>query len=453
MAKPRFCFTLSVCVPKTLMLVMLASILSPLSANPKSITDIEKDIQDNKAKLQQKAQEERKISSRLSTLGHTINERKRQITKLREQITFIQKNINQNQSQSQSQEKRLDGLRKALRTLEEEKSKVQFYIANLIIKDLAFQLVLDKQSIISPDDVILEDVFEILTKQTKEKIVVLSEKQGKIAEQIGSITKNIDEITHLIGTQQNRKEQLQKMINEQNLLNEKLQAELNDYNERLLQISKEREGLDNILQELNIVKAKTQQEIQKEKEKALAAEKERQEKERKEREKQAKAQQGTTPPPPPPATKEAPKVLQVASSYKDIPFIKYTGAKTISPLEYYTVEQAFGPYHDPVYNMKVFSQSITLISKVPNAVVQNIFEGKVVYAKEASSMLKKVVIIDHGNDFFTIYSQLDKIAPTVKPGFIVKKGYTIGRVSQRLGLEVTQKDKHIDPLEIIAKSK
>lgn len=426
--------------------------LSPLSANTKSIKDIEKDIQDNKAKLQQKAQEERKISNRLTTLGNTINERKRQITKLREQITFIQKNITQNQSQNQTQERRLDGLRKALRTLEEEKSKIQFYIANLIIKDLTFQLVLDKQSVISPDDVILEDIFEILTKQTKEKIVGLSEKQGKIAEQIGSITKNIDEITHLIGTQQNRKEQLQKMINEQNLLNEKLQAELNDYNERLLQISKERDGLDNILQELNIIKAKTQKEIEKERQKAIAAEKERQEKERLEREKQAKSQP-TTPQAPTPPTKEAPKILQVANSYKDVPVMKYTGPKTISPLEYYTVEQSFGQYNDPVYNLKVFNQSITLISKVPNAVVQNIFEGKVVFAKEVSSMLKKVVVIEHGNEIFTIYSQLDKIAPTVKPGFIVKKGYTIGRVSQRLGLEITQKDKHIDPLEVISKSK
>lgn len=431
--------------------------LNNIYANTKNIKDIEKDIENNKAKLQQKAQEERKISNRLSTLGNTINERKRQITKLKEQIAFIQKNINQNQSHSQSQEKRLDGLRKALRTLEEEKSKVQFYIANLIIKDLSFQLVLDKQSVVSPDDVILEDVFEILTKQTKEKIVGLSEKQGKIAEQIGSITKNIDEITHLIGTQQNRKEQLQKMINEQNLLNEKLQAELNDYNERLLQIGKEREGLDNILQELNIIKAKTQKELEKERQKALAEQKAREEKERLEKEKQAKSKQDTTPsatPATPPATaqKEAPKVLQLANSYKDTPVIKYTGAKTISPLEYYTIEQNFGPYYDPVYNLKVFNKSVTLISKIPNAVVQNIFEGKVVYAKEAP-MLKKVVIIEHGNEIYTVYSQLDKIAPTVKPGFIVKKGYTIGRVSQRLGLEVTQKDKHIDPLEIIAKSK
>lgn len=431
--------------------------LSSLSANTKSIKDIEKDIQDNKAKLQQKAQEERKISNRLTTLGNTINERKRQITKLREQITFIQKNITQNQSQNQTQERRLDGLRKALRTLEEEKSKIQFYIANLIIKDLTFQLVLDKQSVISPDDVILEDIFEILTKQTKEKIVGLSEKQGKIAEQIGSITKNIDEITHLIGTQQNRKEQLQRMINEQNLLNEKLQAELNDYNERLLQISKERDGLDNIIKELNIIKVKTQKEIEQERQKALAAEKERQEKERLEREKQAKSQQATTPQSQAqtttPKTKESTKALQMSNSYKDVPVIKYTGPKTISPLEYYTVEQSFGPYHDPVYNLKVFNQSITLISKVPNAVVQSIFEGKVVFAKEYSSMLKKVIVIEHSNGIHTIYSQLDKIAPTVKPGFIVKKGYTIGRVSQRLGLEVIQKEKHINPLEVIAKSK
>lgn len=89
---------------------------------------------------------------------------------------------------------------------------------------------------------------------------------------------------------------------------------------------------------------------------------------------------------------------------------------------------------------------------MPNSVVYSIFDGKVVYAKEAP-ILKKVVIIEHSNEMYSIYSQLDKIAPTIKPGFVVKKGYTIGRVSQRLGLEITQKDKHIDPLEIIAKSK
>ncbi|WP_233712821.1 MULTISPECIES: murein hydrolase activator EnvC family protein [unclassified Helicobacter] len=437
-----------------------------LLAAGKNLEDIDKDINANKQKLQEKAKEEQKISSRLSTLGNTINNRKKQINSLKEQINFLQRSINQNQSQSQSQEKRLENLRKQLKSLEEEKSAIQAYIANIIISDIAFTLVLDKQSVVSPDDVILEDVFGILTKQSQKKILALSEKQNKTAEQIGLITNNINEITVLIGTQQNKKDQLQKMIIEQNSLNEKLQAELNDYNQKLLQISKEREGLDTILQDLNIIKANKQKEIEQQKQALIAAQKAQKEKEERERlaaanaakqgeqtkdagkDSSKDASQSSSQSP----SSEAANIVQVANSYKNVAVVKYTGAKTIAPLDYYTIEQNFGPYYDPVYNLKVFNESVTLISKTPNAVVYNIFDGKVVYAKEAP-ILKKVVIVEHSNEMYSIYSQLDKIAPTVKPGFIVKKGYTIGRVSQRLGLEITQKDKHIDPLEVISKSK
>lgn len=443
---------------RLLALLLGLALIAPLNAEPKKLEDIEKDISANRQKLEEKAKEEQQISSRLSSLGNTINARKKQIINLKEQIAFLQKSISQNQSQNQSQERKLESLRKTLQSLEGEKSATQAYIANIIIKDLAFLLILDKQSIVSPDDVILEDVFDILTKQSQSKILALSEKQNKITSQIGFITNNINEITTLIGTQQNKKEQLQKMITQQNLLNEKLQAELNAYNQKLIQISKEREGLDSILQNLNIIKADRQKELEKQRQALIAAQKAQAEKEA--REAQAakqNAQNASTAQAPSQAssqnlTKEELKIVQVANSYKNVSVIKYTGPKTIAPLEYYTIEQNFGPYHDPVYNLKVFNESITLLSKVPNAVVQNIMDGKVVYAKEAP-VLKKVVIIEHSNETYTIYSQLDKIAPTIKPGFIAKKGYVIGRVSQRLGLEITQQDKHIDPVEVIAKSK
>ncbi|MDE5591847.1 MAG: M23 family metallopeptidase, partial [Helicobacter sp.] len=64
-------------------------------------------------------------------------------------------------------------------------------------------------------------------------------------------------------------------------------------------------------------------------------------------------------------------------------------------------------------------------------------------------ILKHVIIIEHKNNMHTIYAQLDKIAPTIKPGSTVKKGYTIGRAENILKFEVTLKDKHIDPLELI----
>jgi murein DD-endopeptidase MepM/ murein hydrolase activator NlpD len=44
---------------------------------------------------------------------------------------------------------------------------------------------------------------------------------------------------------------------------------------------------------------------------------------------------------------------------------------------------------------------------------------------------------------------MDKIAPTIREGKKVKKGYVIGRVQKELMFEVTQKNRHIDPLELI----
>ena len=118
----------------------------------------------------------------------------------------------------------------------------------------------------------------------------------------------------------------------------------------------------------------------------------------------------------------------------------------------YFVEQKFGPYFDPVYKLKVFNESVILVSNVRNATVRSIFDGKVVYAKEVP-ILKKIIIIEHQNEMHTIYSQLDKIAPTIRPGRKIQKGYIIGRVDQKLGFEITKKDKHIDPLEVIYKNK
>lgn len=142
-----------------------------------------------------------------------------------------------------------------------------------------------------------------------------------------------------------------------------------------------------------------------------------------------------------PKTKDDFDVRQVASSYHNIGTTKYKGTKTIAPLENFTIEKHFGPYFDPVYKMKVFNESVTLTPKGDDK-VKSVLDGKVVFAKD-TPILKRVVIIEHKNNMHTIYAQLDKIAPTIKPGSTVKKGYTIGRVDNALKFEVTLKDKHM----------
>jgi murein DD-endopeptidase MepM/ murein hydrolase activator NlpD len=63
----------------------------------------------------------------------------------------------------------------------------------------------------------------------------------------------------------------------------------------------------------------------------------------------------------------------------------------------------------------------------------------------------KTVIIRHSNKLHTIYSNLSKIAPGVKPGRFIKQRNAIGRVKQELKFEVTKEDVPINPFELILK--
>ncbi|PAF53936.1 peptidase M23 [Helicobacter sp. 13S00482-2] len=401
------------------------------------IEDINKNIDANKSKLQKKNQEKLQISNMLNTLGNTINQKHTQIKQLNIQIQNIQKNINKNQSENSTQERILQSYKKSLQELENQKNKIEDGIANILIKDMAFVMVLNHQSPISPDDIILQEIFKTLNKDSKSKIEDLTKQQESINSQISQINSNMSKINLFINNQQDKKQKLQSMILEQKKLMTNLKSELDAYDKKLRDIDNERKSLDQILSNLNILKQN--------KEKELIAKKAREQAQKANLQGKQNSLDSNV--------LIAPiDVKQVANSYQNISTTKYKGEKTISPISSYKVEQKFGPYFDPVYKLKVFNESVTLASNVKNALVRNIFDGKVVYAKEVP-ILKKVVIIEHSNQMHTIYSQLDKIAPTIKPGLRIKKGYVIGRVDSKLGFEVTQKDKHINPMEIILPSK
>ena len=67
---------------------------------------------------------------------------------------------------------------------------------------------------------------------------------------------------------------------------------------------------------------------------------------------------------------------------------RYSGARTIAPLDSYSVKQKFGNYVDPIYNIKIFNESVILRSSTPDAKVKSVLNGKVVFAK-ATPMLEK----------------------------------------------------------------
>jgi len=79
--------------------------------------------------------------------------------------------------------------------------------------------------------------------------------------------------------------------------------------------------------------------------------------------------------------------------------------------------------------------------------VKTVFNGKVVYA-DKTAVLDNMVIIEHRGGLHTIYANLSQISPNIKKGKKIKKGYTIGRVSDELIFEVTQKSFHINPIKL-----
>lgn len=395
------------------------------------LKQINKDINLNQKKIQKKESEKNEITNIVQQLGNKINQTKQKIRNYDNKIQEIQKIITSNQNENSNQEQALENYQNILLSLQKEKQDIRKKITKILVNDASFVIILNNENPVSPDDIMLQEIFKILNKNSQEKIQLLTQEEKNLEIKISQTMENITQISQNITTQENQKKYLQVLLKEQKKLIKDIQKDIKNYNAKLIQIEEERKSLDKILSNLNILKQKTQKEI--EEEKRLAAERKKQETNKNQ-------------------TQEITEVKQVANSYRALSIAKYNGSKTIAPIEKYTVEQKFGTYFDPVYKLKVFNESVILTSKVANAPVKSIFDGKIVYAKEVP-ILKKVIIIENQDGIHTIYSQLDKIAPTIKVGLKVQKGYIIGRVNQKLSFEITQKDKHIDPLEVIIKSK
>ncbi len=390
--------------------------------------DVQRDISQNTKKLEETIKAQSKISQKLDKLGRAINQKNQEIINLDAQIENLQKGIEQNKSKYSLQEKSLKDNQTRQTELIEKSKKLQSEVISLVSKSLAFYAL--SNEIDSKEDVLSQEVLNILLKDSKRRIKTLKENQEKLHNEINNVSKNISTLKDSIQAQSVKKLSLEETKAKQEQIIASMKKELNAYNAELQAINNERKNLDSILSNLKIIQAQNEKNIQKQVQK----------------DEQAQANL-----PNPKRTIQPSKDVRIASSvYKDIKTAVYKGSKTIPPLEpkTFSIDQKFGPTFDPVYKMKFFYENIILVPKNKNASVKSVLDGKVVFAKE-NPVIKKVVIIEHSNSLYTVYAHLDKISNGVKNGVYVKKGFVIGNVNEKLSFEVTQKDKHIDPLQLI----
>ena len=391
--------------------------------------------QSTKQDLKSKAEQEKKLNKKLDELAKSILSGEKNVKTTAEQISILSVQVKELESSAKAADASLNTLITQNKDLLAEQKRIEEALLAIISKRFAYDLIVPKNYIESEESIISAEILNSLTKDSQNQVNKIAKDYSKTINSIKSQTDKIGAIKLDLAEFRSKQDKLIALQTKQKKDLAQLKSDKDSYEKELSAIQADQEELRKTLEKLAII-AKNEEE-----EKARAQQKAKLEeaKKAKNNEKLASQSQKTA----------KNDVRQVGSSYQMSQVKRYTGAKTIAPLEKFTLKQAFGDYTDPIYKIKIFNESVVLRSALSDAVVKNVLDGKVVFAKE-TSLLQKVVIVENKDGIHTIYAHLSKIAPTIKVGSRLKKGYVIGRVERDLTFEVTQKNYHINPMELIA---
>lgn len=391
--------------------------------------------QSTKQNLKTKVEQEKRLNKKLDELAKSILSGEENVKTTAEQISALSVQVKELESSAKAADASLNTLIAQNKDLVAEQKRIEASLLAIISKRFAYDLIVPKNYIESEESIISAEILNSLTKDSQNEVNKIAKDYSKTINSIKSQTDKIGAIKLDLAEFRSKQDKLIALQTKQKKDLAQLKSDKDSYEKELSAIQADQEELRKTLEKLAII-AKNEEE-----EKARAQQKAKLEeaKKAKNNEKLASQSQKTA----------KNDVRQVGSSYQMSQVKRYTGAKTIAPLEKFTLKQAFGDYTDPIYKIKIFNESVVLRSALRDAVVKNVLDGKVVFAKE-TSLLQKVVIVENKDGIHTIYAHLSKIAPTIKVGSRLKKGYVIGRVERDLTFEVTQKNYHINPMELIA---
>lgn len=436
-----------------------------------SIKDIERKIDKNKKQIQSVLEKKSSLDKNISSLAGRINKEE---SEYQEIIGILEKTNTQlllNKVKLSGAKAQISKLEKKAKALEDVKEKTEKEVLDFVIERYALSMGIDQADRESLKDVIARETYTLIFDNVKEEIMDLNIQYLKINKSIRENEQKIKEIDQYIKKQNAIQIKYQNLVAVHEKKLSSLKSKHKSYQRSLQNLINKQNKITDLLGSLNILKKeeikKEEERIKKEKEKQRVAKlkaKKRAEAIAKKKEQAKKAlkdklAQGTTQETKP--TKELAldrkeldedidiEVRKIGSSAKGIKITSYRGKKTMAPLKSYEVTKKFGKYYDKVYKMELFNESVSLKTKVPNAKVFSIFKGQVVYAKQNSGLLENVVIVKHQNNLHTIYSHLDKIAPTLKVGKWIPKGYVVGRVNDTLEFQATKNSRYIDPLKLI----
>ena len=418
--------------------------------------DTKKEISKTISKISEKEKLENELNKKVEQIGNSVKMGLGEIDKTSKKLDELSNSINDLSKNAADKTQELKTLNAKNVSLLNMQKELEDKITDLISNEFSLEILQNSNEIATTESVMRGAIFDNLNSILHDDMAKILSEYGKIQSQILLHQTKIAQIETNLANLDSKKIEFEATKKRQIQNVENLEKDKERYIRQLEDIHAQQEALNKTLQDLKIIDDKQEREKAKAEEVRRLAELEK----KKEEKKQSPKSQNIKDEKIDFSEDEEPqikdervaninkKIKQYGSSYQESRVAKYHGARTIAPLENAYVKRKFGNYTDPVYNIKIFNESIVLGTKSDNSQVKNVLNGEVVFVNE-TAVLGKVIIVKHTGNIHTIYAHLSQIAPTIKVGSIIKKGYVIGRISGDLTFEVTQANHHINPLELI----
>jgi len=389
-----------------------------------SKNSVDSKIKTTYSKISSYSKNHKNINKKMANNAKAILKQKRELIKQRKFLKALKLELANKEISYVSDKKQLNELTKTQANLKKNAQKLEQELVFTIAQSVSLSVILEEEYTSNEKSMIEFEVFKLMLKNSKAKIKALNDNYYTNSINMNILNEHANTLEISIATiDAKRKKLLSTQTKTKKDLKE-LNTAKSSYKKALKKILKKQDTLKDTLAKLNIIKV---DEIKKAKENAARA-------------KAFKEKTILT-------DNNLPKVKKHGSSYTAVKTKKYKGKKTIAPFSPYTITKKYGTYTDPIYGIKVFNESISLKPNKKNTKVKTVFNGKVIYA-DKTAVLDNIVIVEHSNGLHTIYANLAQISPNIKKGKKIKKGYTIGRVSEELIFEVTQKSYHINPIRL-----
>ncbi len=382
---------------------------------------IDEKIKKTSSALQESKQTYSSLSAKLEATASKIVQQRQAVDIQQQHINTLVTQLKSKESVYQSNKHNLGGLQIQQQQLTKTQNEIEQKLVFALARNTSLSLLIDDDRAKGADAIITEEALKLHLKQINAEIKELNSLYVANDAKITSLSNQTTVLKQSIAVIDQQKKNVLATKQENEKAIAQLEKEKQEYKRSLGRVLNQQRSLQNTLASLNIIKIEAM-------------------KPKKAPPKLVAPRAGSKPLPQ--------GAQQAISEYQPSKIAPYSGERTIAPLDGYVITKRFGSYIDPVYGIKINNESVSLRPTDPDAKVKAIFNGKVIFAKP-TAMLDNVIVIEHDNGLHTIYAHLDKIAPTVLVGQRLKQGSIIGRVGRELMFQVTQRNAHIDPLQVI----